>query len=183
MTKEQVQLIEDNLRFAPYIFHKYFASTSVSQQHYDDLISSSYLGLCKAAINFDPTKSTKFTSYASRVIYNEIGMEFRRLNPRAKHEVSFETEIVTDLDGNSATYHDMLEANHSDPADIAQWNESLTALQEKLKPKYNKIYNLWIQGYNQRETAERTGYAQSYICRIFRSWREFLQNHSKEKLV
>ena len=66
-------LIEHNLRLVAHIIKKYYSSV----RDQDDLISIGTIGLIKAVGTFDYTKGTRFATYASRCIENEILMHFR----------------------------------------------------------------------------------------------------------
>ena len=58
------QLVRHNLRLVAHVTKKYYAATS----NQDDLISIGTIGLIKAVDTFDPTRASKFASYASRCI-------------------------------------------------------------------------------------------------------------------
>ncbi len=63
-------LIEHNLRLVAHVAKK-FDSSGID---HDDLISIGTVGLIKAVETFQPTKGTKFATYAARCIQNEIWM-------------------------------------------------------------------------------------------------------------
>lgn len=62
------KLIEHNLRLVAHIVKKYYAVSGEQE----DLISIGTMGLIKAASTFDYSKGTRFATYASRCIENEI---------------------------------------------------------------------------------------------------------------
>ena len=72
-TAAKNKLIEHNLRLVAHIIKKYYSS--IKDQ--DDLISIGTIGLIKAVSTFDVEKGTRFATYASRCIENEILMHFR----------------------------------------------------------------------------------------------------------
>ncbi len=61
-------LIEHNLRLVAHVAKK-FDSSGID---HDDLISIGSVGLIKAVETYQPTKGTKFATYAARCIQNEI---------------------------------------------------------------------------------------------------------------
>lgn len=63
-------LVEHNLRLVAHVAKK-FDSSGID---HDDLISIGTVGLIKAVETFQPTKGTKFATYAARCIQNEILM-------------------------------------------------------------------------------------------------------------
>ena len=64
-----------DLRLVAHVCKKYYAATS----NQDDLISIGTIGLIKAVDTFDPARASKFASYASRCIENELRMELRKI--------------------------------------------------------------------------------------------------------
>lgn len=64
----RAKLIEHNLRLVAHIVKKYYAS----YKDQDDLISIGTIGLIKAVSTFNPEKSVRFATYASRCIENAI---------------------------------------------------------------------------------------------------------------
>jgi RNA polymerase sporulation-specific sigma factor len=61
-------LIEHNLRLVAHIIKRYYSNF----KEQEDLISIGTIGLIKAASTYDYTKGTRFATYASRCIENEI---------------------------------------------------------------------------------------------------------------
>lgn len=59
----------------PCVQEMHYAATS----NQDDLISIGTIGLIKAVDTFDPDRASKFASYASRCIENELRMELRKI--------------------------------------------------------------------------------------------------------
>ena len=108
-------LIEHNLRLVAHIIKKYYASLSDQ----DDLISIGTIGLIKAVSTFDYDKGTRFATYASRCIENEILMYFRRKKKSAS-DLSISDPIDTDKDGNAITLQDIMadEDNVLDQIDL-----------------------------------------------------------------
>ena len=66
-------LICHNLRLVAHIVKKYY-TVSGGQ---DDFISIGTIGLIKAVDTYDCTRTTRFASYASRCIENELRMQLR----------------------------------------------------------------------------------------------------------
>ena len=97
------ELVEHNLRLVAHIVKKYYA---VSGEQ-DDLISIGTIGLIKAVETYNLEKKTKFATYASRCIENEILMYFRARRKTAG-DVSLEDPLDTDRDGNSLTLMELV---------------------------------------------------------------------------
>ena len=97
------RLVEHNLRLVAHIIKKYYSN--VKDQ--DDLISIGTIGLIKAVSTFDCDKGTRFATYTSRCIENEILMYFRNKKKSAQ-DVYISDPIDTDKDGNALTLLDIM---------------------------------------------------------------------------
>ena len=75
-------LICHNLRLVAHIVKKYY-TVSGGQ---DDFISIGTIGLIKAVDTYDCTRTTRFASYASRCIENELRMQLRPCPPAPRVE-------------------------------------------------------------------------------------------------
>ena len=161
------RLIEHNLRLVAHIIKKYYAACGADQE---DLISIGTVGLIKAASTFDYTKGTKFATYASRCIENEILMYFRSRR-KSLQDVSISDPIDIDKDGNSLTLMDVMseDDNLIDQLDCKMKMEQLyRLLEEKLSPRQREVltcrYGLYgMRSQTQREVAARLGISRSYV--------------------
>ena len=73
----------------------------------EDLISIGTIGLIKAVGTYQPAKSIKLATYASRCIENEILMHLRKTSSQ-KTELSLDEPLNTDWDGNELLLSDVL---------------------------------------------------------------------------
>lgn len=170
------ELVEHNLRLVAHIVKKYYA---VSGEQ-DDLISIGTIGLIKAVETYNLEKKTKFATYASRCIENEILMYFRARRKTAG-DVSLEDPLDTDRDGNSLTLMELV----SDEEDIIT-RLDLTLKAEKLREVFGVLegreqrvlrlrYGLDNRPpMTQREVARKLGISRSYVSR--------LEKHAIERL-
>lgn len=71
------KLIEDNMKLVYYVINKYYPSYLGDE----DVVQEGMLGLCRAANNYDPSK-TKFSTYAVICIKHQI---LYYLRSRSKH--------------------------------------------------------------------------------------------------
>ena len=161
-------LIEHNLRLVAHIIKKYYAA--ISDQ--DDLISIGTIGLIKAVSTFDYDKGTRFATYASRCIENEILMYFRRRKKSAS-DLSISDPIDTDKDGNTITLQDIMadEDNVLDRIDLQLKSEQLYQfINQFLDDRERQIlilrYGLHsVRPLTQREVAQKLGISRSYVSR------------------
>jgi RNA polymerase sigma factor (sigma-70 family) len=79
LTPEQAQLAAENERLVLFLANKHFP-LNVVQEHYD----AGYVGLCKAAHLFDPTKGKKFSTFATPWILGSIKQHLRDWNHRRR---------------------------------------------------------------------------------------------------
>ena len=142
------------------------------------------MGLIKAASTFDYTKGTKFATYASRCIENEILMYFRSRR-KSLQDVSISDPIDIDKDGNSLTLMDVMseDDNLIDQLDCKMKMEQLyRLLEEKLSPRQREVltcrYGLYgMRSQTQREVAARLGISRSYVSRIEKKAIEILAKY------
>ncbi len=163
------RLIEHNLRLVAHIAKKYYSITNEQ----DDLISIGTIGLIKAVGTFDYTKGTRFATYASRCIENEILMHFRNVKKTAG-DVYINDTIDTDKDGNSISLIDVIadETNIVDTIDLKLKSEQLHKSIKNLLTEREQMIVILRYGLNghrpmtQREVADRLKISRSYVSRI-----------------
>ena len=162
-------LIERNLRLVSHIVKKYYAKTDEA----DDLISIGTIGLIKAVDSFDHTKGTRFATYASRCIENEILMYFRSLK-KQNNDMLLGDAVDIDKDGNPLTVEDILSDSRDMAADLEQktlW-EKVAAYIVNMEDEREKEIIILRYGLNnkkpltQREVAQRLHISRSYVSRI-----------------
>ena len=162
-------LIEHNLRLVVYVAKRFDSSPA----GLEDLISIGTIGLIKAVDTYDPGKSIKLATYASRCIENEILMHLRKLSAR-RTEVSLDEPLNADADGNELLLSDVLGTDGDEisrPLEDAADRRALRSAVERLSPRERDIISLrfGLRGareYTQKEVADRMGISQSYISRL-----------------
>ena len=164
------KLIEHNLRLVAHIAKRY----SSSEQEMEDLISIGIIGLIKAIDSFKGDKGYKISTYASKCVENEILMHIRATK-KIKAEVSMNTIIGTDKDGNDMELVDTIEANSKDAIDTI-YNKIMSEqvikyINTKLPEREKYIMNLryGLNGYDQKtqqQIADELGISRSYVSRI-----------------
>ncbi len=163
------RVIEHNLRLVAHIVKKYHSS-GVEQ---DDLISIGTIGLIKAVSGYSYKKETKFATYASRCIENEILMYFRSLK-KTSQEIFISEPIDTDSEGNSLSLIDIVadERDITDDIELKMQSEKLYRyIVECLTPRERTIVKLRYglcstAPLTQREVADKLKISRSYVSRI-----------------
>lgn len=163
-------LTKHNLRLVAHITKKYKSSYSDP----DDLISIGSIGLIKAVRTFDPDKAKQFSSYASRCIENEILMVLRH-EKKMMNEVSMETSLGSDAEGNELTIADTLYDERTDLEQLISnkttYKKVVRAIEKHLTPREKEII-VRRYGLNgnapetQRTVASSLNISRSYISRI-----------------
>lgn len=181
--KAREELVEHNLRLVAHIVKKYYCKTNDQ----DDLISIGAIGLIKAVESYKPSKGTRFATYASRCIENEILMYFRSLKKSA-NDVYIGDAVDTDKDGNTLSFSEIL----SDDEDLAGSVELkcksdvlYKAVNSVLTDREKKVILLRYGLYGgrpltQRETASRLNISRSYVSRIEKRALNCLKKEIKE---
>ena len=162
-------LIERNLRLVVYIARR-FENTGVNLE---DLISIGTIGLIKAVGTYQPAKSIKLATYASRCIENEILMYLRR-TVKLKSEVSFDEPLNTDFEGNELLLSDILGTDSETVYGGVEANVEKELLKEALKrlpERERRIMYMRFglggkQEMTQKDVADELGISQSYISRL-----------------
>lgn len=163
------KLIEHNLRLVAYIARR-FENTGI---HMEDLISIGTIGLIKAVGTYQPAKSIKLATYASRCIENEILMYLRKISNQ-KSEVSFDEPLNTDWDGNELLLSDILGTDEDlvvQPLEADVDRQMLHQALERLEEREKHIITLRFgldgrRECTQKEVADLLGISQSYISRL-----------------
>ncbi len=163
------QLIEHNLRLVAYIARR-FENTGIN---IEDLISIGTIGLIKAVGTYQPAKSIKLATYASRCIENEILMHLRK-TANQKTELSFDEPLNTDWDGNELLLSDVLGTEGDlvmKPIEADVDRQLLRQAMSRLSPRERRIITMRFgldgrRERTQKEVADRLGISQSYISRL-----------------
>lgn len=151
MSDVQQKLAEDNLNLVHHVIWKYYPSF----RYDEDLTSCANIGLCKAAMTWDSTKS-KFTTYACSCIRNAIRLELRS-RQHTIETISIDTPIEENL-----TIEDTIADDCGIPKviDYSFINE--------LSPSEKVVFNLRKQGYTVEEIETVTGYNRRKVLRCIR---------------
>lgn len=163
------KLIEHNLRLVAHIVKKYNAN--IYEQ--EDLISIGTIGLIKAVNTFNYKKGTRFATYASKCVENEILMNFRS-KKKSNGDIYFDEPIETDKDGNQLTLMDIISSSDEvlDLVDSKiKYKQVYRYINDTLDDRERDIiklrYGLYgITPLTQREVAKKFDISRSYVSRI-----------------
>ncbi len=166
------KLIVHNLRLVAHIVKKYYST----YKNQDDLVSIGTVGLIKAIDTFNISNGTRFATYASKCLQNEILMYFRS-QKKTSCEVSINETIDTDKDGNPLTYIDVIccEDTIAEDIDLKINSKKAIELINTILTKRERQIIILRYGLNnrrpitQREIASALGISRSYVSRIEKS--------------
>ena len=162
-------LIEHNLRLVAYIARR-FENTGVN---IEDLISIGTIGLIKAVGTYQPERSIKLATYASRCIENEILMYLRKSSNR-RQDASIDEPLNTDGEGNELLLSDVLSSDQAQVGAKLEQDDECTMLHQAvalLDERERRIMEMRFGlkdgvEHTQKEVADAIGISQSYISRL-----------------
>lgn len=167
LSSEKQYLVLDNQRLVHYLVKKLGVAPNSSE--YEDLISIGTIGLVKAAITFDTSRSIAFATYASRCINNEIFMHYKKANKYA-NDISIDEPIGNDDEGKELTLGDTIGDSESNFVEkIVNKEEYINLVSIVLNSLEGKhrIALLYLMGnISQRKIAKKLNISQSYVSRI-----------------
>lgn len=138
-----------------------------------ELMAVGLEGLVKSVNTFDINKGFKFSTYASRVINNEI-LLFMRKNKKHNYNMELEQTLTTDHDGNELELLETLSDQNSDFVSDYENKEVYAIIREfvgNLPDKERQVIMMYYgfiddKTYSQKEIAEVLKMTQSGVSRI-----------------
>lgn len=160
-------LCEKHIRWAVKIA-KRFTNTGMDL---DDLIGCALEGLVKAAQNYDPNSSTKFSTYAYYPIRNEILRELNYNKVHPNPTISINQILYSKYDDDPYEMQEYVE-NPGRFEDEVVMIERLRQVLSKEKKTNQRIFCLYLCGYMQKEIAKMYGISTQRISKIICDIRE-----------
>ena len=163
------RLIKHNLRLVTHVAKKYYNNP----QDNEDIISIGTIGLIKAVQSFTYDKNTRFSTFASKCIENEILMSFRK--QKCSENIIY---LDDNLDVNNDSSNLSLKDSIQDEFETDVWVESQETRQEIAQLVLNClsgrerqviILRYGLGGYasmTQQQVCEILGISRSYVSRI-----------------
>ena len=176
LNEEQQKMVQDNELLAWYVINKLGLQAS-------EYIDIAYIGLIKACATFNKDYGTKFSSYACKVINNQLKMSLRKSIKQIKEtdefgnciihyvnrDISINTPISKDgTDDDEITLEDTIEYNQDFDTNIyiSELIDEIPIIIRVLNLKELKVFYLRLLGKKDREIAKEFGFSQSYISRL-----------------
>lgn len=160
--------VEDHLGLARKVAYEYYRR-SKGKYTYDELESTAYMGLIKAANNFDESKGFKFTTYAMPTIKGEIQRMFREdkwyFVKRNVPQEMLSLNFVIDSENNTE-----MQETLADEENIEENSINFVLVSELFKlltPREKQvIYLYYYMNLSQSEISKNMGMSQPNVSRI-----------------
>lgn len=159
MDNKAIDLFERNIGLAIHITRRWLYT--IPQQWHEDVCDVAKIGLWQACISFNPEVGTAFTTYAYRVIQNQV-LKFLKKNKHEFHHYSLQQPVSED---EKITLEETLSYEYDFEADI---------MYQKLKEIINdfKITQMKLSGMTQQNIAKVIGTSQVSVSRKLKSERQ-----------
>ena len=149
-----------------------------NEENFDEF-SIGMIGLIRAIDNFDIDKGYLFSTYAAKVIYNEIAAHYRKLNTKSRQSdkncVFFEDHIIKESEGTDISFEEVLGEPDEFIENFPKEQIKMKALQNLnyLTDKEREciIYFFGLFGHPkmiQKDIAEKMNIEQSYVSRLIK---------------
>lgn len=186
--EEKEKLAEENYSLVFYVV-KMFQNSGVS---YDELVSIAMVGYAKALNAFDKERNVKFSTYAINCIKNEILFFLRKEKVHQRNNISFNTILSTDKNGNDLSLEetisnlDVHEKSVEEDIYIGEDVELLYKALEHLteKERYIVTYRYGLDRgiiKTQKEIAEIVGMSQANVSKMEKNVLEKIKRILREK--
>ena len=145
----------------------------LSIEDYYDLAA---IGLCKAGINFDNSKSN-FSSYAYKCMFTTVFIEIRnkKLGKRIPENliVYYQKEFDDSDGGDISTFMNYIPSKENVEQNVLS-KIIFEEYMSKLKDRDKKIFALFSEGYKQKEISKIIGCSQAKVSKTRKKLCEYL---------
>lgn len=169
MNEDTKKLVTENIGLAVYVANMYRNQDLIE---YDDLNQIAYIGLIKAANNYDETTGNKFSTFSVYVMKNEIRCAFRSNNKVAKIKTqSLDLVVNSDSESKNVELHSLIKDENAnvfedDKANKEMVNDLLSELSEKERMIIELAFGIGCDKKSQQQITKETGVSQAHVSRI-----------------
>ena len=161
---EKERMIIDNMPLAVFIAQRY----SDTGMELDDLIGTAYMGLCRSVKYFKEEKGYCFSTFAKKVICNEIHMALRKFN-KTRKEISLYEKIgddftIMDTISDPSDGYYLINCSEAEKMTAEQLITSCKSLSDKERIV---LIETCLYKKKQREVAAALGVTQAYVSRLY----------------
>lgn len=170
LTTEQAKLVEDNYRLIYYVINK----MGVSIGEDEDWYGIAACGLCKAAQTYNPNAGFTFSTYAIKVMCNEMKMAFRKCvsKSRVPRDLvsSYNQQVATDADVDSEFIDIMASSENVEYKVLSKL--AIERTKEKVSPRVAKMLSYLAMGYTNERVGDIMGCSHNYVEKMKIKFRE-----------
>jgi len=163
ITKEQEEMINDNIKLAYFIKLKWIKQLDGKYEE-SEIESSCLFGLLKSVTHFDPEKKIKFATFATKCMDNEVLMMIRQAKRYTK-TISLSEILKIDESGNEFIVENLVPSGEFEE-DIITRIVINARMNEITNARDKDILHLLSLSYTQKQIAKELGISQSYVSRI-----------------
>lgn len=166
LNKTQQKLVEDNHNLIYSFMHK----NKLNFEAVEDWYGTCAVGLCKAALFYDPSRNVKFNTLAYVCMSNEMKMVFRQQEKEIKNPLSLQYNLDEE---ENISLQDCI-CSKSDEISEIEFYEVFNKYYDKLNETHKNIINDKIYtDMTQKDMGDKYSLSQAYISRIYNN---FLNN-------
>lgn len=166
MTNEE--MFTENIRLA-YKNAQHYKNCGIE---YEDLKQICLYALWKAVLTYKQEKEIAFSSYAYRVIQNEVNFYLR------KNRKYFKNKYFSETVCENIKLEDILADTHNEIEKIESCIDNENYIKRirnsNMKEKEKQVLELSLKGYKQKQIAETIGCSQPQVSRIIKKLRSSL---------
>lgn len=166
--EERNQLIEDNLKLAPYAARMY--RNMLPNHDLDDIVSIANMAMVRATPSYSPQKGT-YANYITLCIFRAINHvrsgETAEGYKDIRHPVSIDNQTTDNPDYSPHTFHEFIGSKYDTTEEQAIRNVTVEEMLSVLSPKYREIVKLfYLDDVSDVAIAERYGVTRARIWQI-----------------
>lgn len=166
LNKTQQKLVEDNHD----LIYSFMNKNHLSENAVEDWYGTCAIGLCKAALTYNPDRNVKFSVLAYVCMSNEMKMVFRQQEKEIKNLLSLQYNLDEE---ENISLQDCV-CNHNDEIGEMEFYTVFNKYYNKLNETHKNIINDKIYtNTTQKDIGNKYNLSQAYISRIYN---DFLNN-------
>lgn len=162
LTEEQCRLVEENRGLVCYVLHLRF--WGVSNADWEDYVQIGMIGLCHAAVGWEPAKGI-FSTYACRCIERQVRTWVRdqRAVCRDRRKEAYSLDAIVPGGEKPTTFGELIPAEETveDMLDVLIVREAMA----KLKGRDKQMLDLLLEGKTQTQIGDALNLSQGYVAR------------------
>lgn len=167
----QRKLVEDNHN----LIYSFLNSRHLSLDSVEDWYGTAAIGLCKAALTYDESRGTNFSTYAYKCIQNEVGNVMRANANRIVPAFSLDDTVIEN------GYIGEIIADEKDPFFDIYVKESIEIATRGMSDRDTQMVDMIVrQGYDQASVARKFGLTRQRVSEITKPALEKVRDYFRD---